>query len=71
MAKKASKMVEVELDKIKEAEDAIRDLLNWVEVWNLEESEAGIKIVSDSVVDELKSKLEELARKVSLLNMNV
>jgi len=51
--------------KIKEAEDAIRDIINWIEVWNLEEVEAGTKKIEDATVDELKTKLEDLARKVS------
>ena len=58
-------MVEVDVEQIKAAEDAIRDLVNWVEVWNLEEVEGAVKKIEDGTVAELKSKLEDIARKVS------
>lgn len=50
--------------KIKEIEDSIRDIINWVKVWNLEEIEGGTKKIEDSVVEELREKLEDVARKV-------
>jgi hypothetical protein len=58
-------MAEVEESKIKEAENAIRDLINWVEVWNLEQIEGGVKKIEDETVDELKAKLKDIAEKVS------
>lgn len=59
-------MVEVDESKIKEAENAIRDLINWVEVWNLEEvGGAACKKIEDNTVEELKTKLEDIAEKVS------
>jgi predicted transcriptional regulator len=58
-------MVEVDESKIKEAENAIRDLINWVEVWNLEQIEGGVKKIEDETVDDLKKKLEDIAKKVS------
>ncbi|MBW2966769.1 hypothetical protein KY342_06720 [Candidatus Woesearchaeota archaeon] len=58
-------MVEVDESKIKEAENAIRDLINWIEVWNLEEVEGGVKKIEDVTVDELKTKLSDIAEKVS------
>jgi len=58
-------MVEINENKIKEAENAIRDLINWIEVWNLEEVEGGVKKIEDATVDELKSKLSDIAEKVS------
>ncbi len=64
-------MVDVEESKIKEAEDAIRDLVNWIEVWNLEEVQNGTKKIEDKTVEELKSKLEEVAKKVSGMNVTV
>lgn len=64
-------MVDVEESKIKEAEDAIRDLVNWIEVWNLEEVQEGTKKIEDQTVEELKSKLEEVAKKVSGMNVTV
>ncbi len=58
-------MVEVEESKIKEAENAVRDLINWVEVWNLEEVEGGVKKIEDETVEDLKTKLKDIAEKVS------
>ncbi len=58
-------MVEVDESKLKEAENAVRDLVNWVEVWNLEEVEGGVKKIEDETVDELKAKLEEIAEKIT------
>ena len=64
-------MVEIDEAKIKEAEDGVRDLLNWVEVWNLEEVQEGVKKIEDPTVEELKVKLEELAKKISGLSTTV
>ena len=58
-------MAEVDEAKIKEAEDAVRDLINWIEVWNLEEVQEGTKKIEDETVKDLKAKLEEIAKKVS------
>ena len=63
-------MAKINVTKIKEAEDAIRDLINWVEVWNLEEIQDGTKKIEDEVVEELKSKLEDLAKKIQYLWKN-
>lgn len=49
---------------VKEAADAVRDLINWVEVWNLEEVQDGTKKIEDSVVKELKAKLQAIAEKL-------
>jgi hypothetical protein len=57
-------MAEISAEQIKEAEDSIRDLINWIEVWNLEEVQDGTKKIEDETVNELKAKLEEIARKV-------
>ena len=64
-------MVEVNETALTEAENAVRDLINWVEVWNLEEIEGGVKKIEDSAVDELKAKLEEIAKKVSGMKTTV
>ncbi len=58
----------VDAEKIKAVEDKIRDLINWVEVWNLEEIEGGFKKIEDDVVNELKQRLEELAKMVAELS---
>lgn len=64
-------MVEVDETKIKQAEDAVRDLINWIEVWNLEEIEGGVKKIEDPTVDELKTKLEDIAKKLSGMSATV
>ena len=64
-------MAEVDEVKIKEAENAIRDLINWIEVWNLEEVQEGTKKIEDETVNELKAKLEDLAKKISGLSVTV
>jgi len=58
-------MVEVDESKLKEAENAVRDLVNWVEVWNLEEVEGGVKKIEDETVDQLKAKLADIAEKIT------
>ncbi len=58
-------MAEVDKSKIKEIENEIRDIINWIKVWNLEEREDGAKRIDDETVEELKEKLENLAKKVS------
>ena len=57
-----------EKKQVKEAEDALRDILNWVEVWNKEETDEGAKKIDDAVAKELKVKLEKLAKKMSGLS---
>ena len=64
-------MVEVDEAKIKEAEDAVRDIINWIQVWNLQEVEGGVKKIEDSTVEGLKKKLEDLAKKISGLSVTV
>jgi len=64
-------MVEVDAAKIKEAEDAVRDIINWIQVWNLQEVEGGVKKIEDSTVRGLKKKLEDLAKKISGLTVTV
>ena len=64
-------MAKVSKAKIKEAEDAVRDIINWIEVWNLEEIEGGVKKIEYDVVEELKAKLEDLAKKISGLKVAI
>ncbi|MDD5649512.1 MAG: hypothetical protein PHF86_03725 [Candidatus Nanoarchaeia archaeon] len=53
--------------KVQKIENKIRDVINWIEVWNLEELEDNNKIISDDVVEELKDKLQEIAEEVGEL----
>ncbi len=53
---------------VKEAEDKIRDLINWVQVMNEEELEAAEgKKIEDDTAEELKKKLRDLAKFVGKL----
>ena len=58
-------MVEIDETKIREAEGAVRDLINWIKVWNLEEIEGGVKKIEDETVNELTEKLGDLAQKIA------
>ena len=53
---------------LKEAEDKVRDLINWVQVKSGEELDAaeGKKIEEDTA-EELKKKLRDLAKTISKL----
>jgi len=64
-------MAEVNKAKIKDAEDAVRDIINWIKVWNLEEVQDEVKKIDDEVVAELVAKLEKLAKKISGMNVTV
>lgn len=55
--------------KTKEAEDKIRDLINWVQVKNTEELEEGEgKQIENAAAEELKKKLQEIAQLVGKIN---
>ncbi|MBS3163624.1 hypothetical protein J4427_02950 [Candidatus Woesearchaeota archaeon] len=52
---------------VKIVENKIRDLINWIEVWNLEEIEDNTKKIADETVVELKEKLQEIAEDIGEL----
>ncbi|MBU0929802.1 MAG: hypothetical protein KJ623_01910 [Nanoarchaeota archaeon] len=54
-------------EKVKKIENKIRDIINWIEVWNLEEFGDNTKKISDDTVVQLKSKLEEIAKEIGEL----
>lgn len=60
-------MAEVSEEKLKEVQDKIRDIVNWVEVKNKEEIEGGVKKIEDEVVEKLKEKLADLTQAVDSL----
>ena len=60
----AKVMPKKDMSKKKAAEDAIRDIINLIEVRNMEESRDINKKIDNSVARELKSKLRALAKKV-------
>ncbi|MBS3154967.1 hypothetical protein J4404_00525 [Candidatus Woesearchaeota archaeon] len=54
--------------KVKQIENKIRDLINWIEVWNLEEIEEGsCKRIDNKTVEEMKEKLQEIAEDIGEL----
>ncbi|MEM4271493.1 MAG: hypothetical protein QXD13_00135 [Candidatus Pacearchaeota archaeon] len=56
--------------KIKEVEDKIRDLINWVQVKSLEELKPGEgKKIEEDAAAELKAKLQEIAQLVGKINV--
>jgi len=61
-------MAEVSEEKLKEVQDKIRDIVNWVEVKNQEEIEGGTKKIEDEVVATLKEKLSELTQAIDALD---
>jgi len=61
-------MAEVSEEKLKEVQDKIRDIVNWVEVKNQEEIEGGTKKIEDEVVTTLKEKLSELTQAIDALD---
>jgi len=68
MANKRKKGGANNADKIKQAEDKIRELINWVEVLNKEELVEGEgKKIEDDAAVELKAKLQELATLIGSL----
>ncbi len=52
---------------VKKIENKIRDLINWIEVWNLEEIEDSTKKIDDDTVKELKEKLQTIAEDIGEL----
>lgn len=59
-------MVKVDDKVFKEVENDIRDLINWVEVWNTEEEEGQGKKVEDEEAKQLIAKLRKIASKLGL-----
>jgi len=60
-------MAEVSEEKLKEVQDKIRDIVNWVEVKNKEEIEGGTKKIEDEAAGKLKEKLADLTQAVDSL----
>lgn len=60
-------MAEVSEEKLKEVQDKIRDIVNWVEVKNQEEVEGGVKKIEDEAASKLKEKLADLTQAVDSL----
>jgi len=58
----------VDINKIKEAENKIRDLINLVSVYNTVEEEAEGKKIEDDAAADLKAKLQEIAKLVGNIN---
>jgi len=59
-------MAKVSDKKIKEIEDSIRDLINFIKVKNVEEVEGEFKKIEDDAAEELIEKLREIAQKLGL-----
>ena len=59
-------MVEVNDATFKEVENDIRDLINWVKVWNTEEEAGATKKIEDAEAGQLTEKLHSIASKLGL-----
>jgi len=47
----------------------IRDLINWVEVWNEEEKEGGTKKIESEEAEKIKEKLRAIAEKLGIATL--
>ena len=45
--------VEIEEEMLKEVENDIRDLINWIEVWNEQEKTGGTKLIEDEQAEKM------------------
>lgn len=57
----------VDINKIKEVENKIRDLINVVQVYNTIEEEGEAKKIEDDAAADLKVKLQEIAQMISAI----
>ena len=62
----ATKSIKIDTAVFKEVENDIRDLINWVKVWNTEEEEGEGKKIEDKESEQLVSKLRQIASKLGL-----
>lgn len=56
-------------DDLKAIENDIRDLINWVEVWNNEEKTGGTKKIEDEEAEKIKDKLRAIATKLGIATL--
>lgn len=61
--------VEIEEEMLKEVENDIRDLINWIEVWNEQEKTGGTKLIEDEQAEKMKEKLRSIAEKLGLATL--
>ena len=59
-------MVEVDDSTFKEVENDLRDLMNWVKVWNTEEEQGATKKVEDEEANQLTEKIQAIAAKLGV-----
>ncbi|RLI71828.1 hypothetical protein DRO91_05175 [Candidatus Heimdallarchaeota archaeon] len=61
--------IEIEEEMLKEVENDIRDLINWIEVWNEQEKTGGTKLIEDEQAEKMKEKLRSIAEKLGLATL--
>ena len=54
---------------LKTIENDIRDLINWVEVWNEEEKEGGTKKIENEEAKKINEKLRAIATKLGIATL--
>lgn len=57
----------VDVNKVKEVENKIRDLINTIQVYNTIEEEGEAKKVEDDAAADLKAKLQEIAQMIGAI----
>jgi intracellular sulfur oxidation DsrE/DsrF family protein len=63
----SKKVVKIDMNSVKKAENQIRDLINLVKVYNEEEIEAGEgKKIEDDTAEELIDKLRNIAETIGI-----
>jgi len=61
--------IEIDEEMLKQVENEIRDLINWIEVWNQEEKVGGTKLIEDEQAEKIKEKLRSIAEKLGLATL--
>ena len=61
--------IEIDEEMLKQVENDIRDLINWIEVWNEQEKTGGTKLIEDEQAEKMKEKLRSIAEKLGLATL--
>ncbi len=56
-------------EELKAIENDIRDLINWIEVWNEEEKTGGTKKIETEEAEKMKEKLRAIATKLGIATL--
>ncbi|MBD3249430.1 hypothetical protein GF336_05270 [Candidatus Woesearchaeota archaeon] len=59
-------MAEVDDESLKEVENKLRDLMNWVKVFQEEEEEGATQKIEDETAKQLMDKIQEISKTLGL-----